>query len=91
MKNTNQDKIDFTARPHEDMYNEWFYGYFNLPKDQRAQERLADSEIYQKHLMAKKYGIQLYNMFGANNESNTQIQKQQTPRSTKKNSTKLWL
>jgi len=63
MKNTNNN-IDFEARPHEDMYNEWFYGYFNLSKDQKAQERLADSEIYQKHVMAKKYGIQIYNMFG---------------------------
>ena len=68
-------KIDFSQRPHEDMYNEWFYGYFKLPKVQKAQERLADSEIYQKHLMARNYGIQIYNMFGAHNESDTQIQK----------------
>jgi len=31
---------------------------------EKAQERLADSEIYQKHMLAKKYGIQIYNMFG---------------------------
>ena len=53
-------------RPHEDMYNEWFYGYFNLSKEQKAQEKLADSEIYQRHCLAKKYGIQIYNMFGVN-------------------------
>ena len=57
---------DQMHRPHEDMYNEWFYGYFNLSKEQKAQEKLADSEIYQKHCLAKKYGIQIYNMFGAN-------------------------
>ena len=48
------------------MYNEWFYGYFNLSAEEKAQERLADSEIYQKHMLAKKYGIQIYNMFGVN-------------------------
>lgn len=53
-------------RPHEDMYNEWFYGYFNLSKEQKAQERLADSKIYQRYVLAKKYGIQLYNVYGVN-------------------------
>lgn len=57
---------DNMERPHEDMYNEWFYGYFNLSKEQKAQEKLADSEIYQRHCLAKKYGIQIYNMFGVN-------------------------
>ena len=52
-------------KPYEDMYNEWFYGYFNLSKEQKAEERLADSEIYIRYLLAKKYGMQLYNMFGA--------------------------
>lgn len=53
-------------RPHEDMYNEWFYGYFNLSNEQKAQERLADSKIYQRYVLAKKYGIQLYNVYGVN-------------------------
>jgi len=56
--------INFQDRPHEDMYNEWFYGYFNLSAEEKAQEKLADSEIYQRHMLAKKYGIQIYNMFG---------------------------
>lgn len=53
------------GKPHEDMYNEWFYGYFNLSKEQKAQERLADSKIYQRYVLAKKYGMQLYNVYGA--------------------------
>jgi len=56
--------INLDNRPHEDMYNEWFYGYFNLSAEEKAQEKLADSEIYQRHMLAKKYGIQIYNMFG---------------------------
>lgn len=47
--------------PGRDMFLKFIKGYQDLPDIEKAQHKLANSQVYQDYLDAQKYGIQIYN------------------------------
>lgn len=47
--------------PGKKMYDEYIRAYASLDAIERAQHKLAQSQTYTNYVLAKKYGIQIYN------------------------------
>ena len=48
--------------PGRDMYVKYIESYTKLPDIEKAQHKLANSQVYRDYLDARKYGIQIYNV-----------------------------
>lgn len=53
---------DFGAHPGQTMFDNFIQSYKQLDDMDKAQHKLANSQVYLNYLDAQKYGIQIYNV-----------------------------
>lgn len=73
MANTLMKNDCYSDNPALDFYLDWFSPFTLLTEVEQAEHILCNSEIYQRHQLAKKYGKQLYNYYGKGSQITTDL------------------